>query len=478
MPVKCYTMMERDVPILGDVDVVVVGGGFPGICAAVGAARANAKVAIVERDGMLGGQAAEIYTFGLDGFVDNNGRMFVKGIPWEIVQKTLAEGQSDPAWTDVDYERMELSGIEAEVERFGVSLNPFKSQTYINPNAFRYVLQILLDEEGITAFLESPLIDVMAEGTQVRGIVVQGCYGPFAVAAKIVVDTTPQAAVAALAGKLFPYPEVYTGTHPRVAGVGIHRLIDYIGDNPEDVEVKGVKSNSPKLLKELIDRGMALLMSGFSKTRQRALMADPGYEITGRGEPPTLMFFYDRDGCGTYWVHSSEWGRTRLDDPLRRSRTIAEMRKRQWLTHKLFREYVPGFEQAHLLDIQPHIAMALLQSREPGGLTEYDIPWEHIEEGGELYEDSIARVMGHPDAGQSPSGFQVPLRSLIPRGLSGLLVTGKPACRFLHYHVTNAAIGQAAGVAAAIAANDDVPLRKLPIAKVQGELKRQGAIVF
>ena len=122
--------------------------------------------------------------------------------------------------------------------------------------------------------------------------------------------------------------------------------------------------------------------------------------------------------------------------------------------------------------------MALLRSREPGGFTEYDIPWEHIEKGGEVYEDSIARVMGHPDAGQSPSGFQVPLRSLIPRGLAGLLVTGKPACRFFHYHATNAAIGQAAGVTAAIAANDDVPLRELPVAKVQEELKKQGAIVF
>lgn len=154
------------------------------------------------------------------------------------------------------------------------------------------------------------------------------------------------------------------------------------------------------------------------------------------------------------------------------------MRQRQWLTHKLFREYVPGFERAHLVDIHPHIATALLRSKTPGGFTEYDIPWEHIENNGELYYDSIARVMGHPDAGQSPSGFQVPLRSLIPKGLEGLLVTGKPACRFLHYHATNAAIGQAAGVVAAVAASDTVPLRKLSVAKVQGELKRQGAVVF
>jgi hypothetical protein len=219
-------------------------------------------------------------------------------------------------------------------------------------------------------------------------------------------------------------------------------------------------------------------MSGFRRARQRALADDPAYEITGRGDPPTLMFFYDRDGCGTYWIHSNEWRYTQLDDPFHLSRTTAEMRKRQWLTHKLFREYVPGFERTHLMDIHPHIARALLRSKESGGFTEYDIPKEHIEKDGNLYEDSIARVMGHPDDGQSPSGFQVPLRSLIPKGLEGLLVTGKPACRFLHYHGTNAAIGQAAGVAAAVAAKDGVLLRKLSIEKVQRELKRQGAIMF
>jgi len=160
------------------------------------------------------------------------------------------------------------------------------------------------------------------------------------------------------------------------------------------------------------------------------------------------------------------------------SKTIAETRKQQWLTHRLFREYVPGFERAHLMDVHPHIALALLISQEPGEFTEYDVPWKHVEDGGNLYEDAIARVMGHPDKGQSPHGFQVPYRSLIPKGLEGLLVIGKPACRFFHYHGTNAALGQAAGVAAAVAAKDGVPLRELDVHKVQEELERQGAVVF
>ena len=68
----------------------------------------------------------------------------------------------------------------------------------------------------------------------------------------------------------------------------------------------GVKSNAAEFLEELISRGMALLMRGFTKARQKALADDAAYEITGRGDLPEFVFFYDRDDCGTYWIHSNE----------------------------------------------------------------------------------------------------------------------------------------------------------------------------
>jgi hypothetical protein len=470
-------MPARAVPVLMNVDVVVAGGGFSGVCAAVAAARAGATVALVERDGMLGGQAAEIYTFGLDTVIDNNGRQLIRGLPWEIIQRTVAEGQSDPMWTEVDFRRMESEGIEATMREQGLACT-FKSHQYLNPNAFRYVLQTMVDDEGITTFLESPLGDVTREGDRVTGVVAQGNYGPFAVAGKVVVDTTPHAGVAALAGRPFPHPEAYTGTHPRVAGVRIRRLLEHLCAHPDEVEFVGVESPDLDTLTRLVERGIPLWMKGFREVQQRGMADDPIYEMLGYGDPPYLMFFYDRDGCGTYWVHSNDWTRTMLDDPLHLSRTIAEMRKRQWVTHKLFREYVPGFEQAHLMDIHPHIARALMISRDPGGFTDCDIPWEVIEQGGNVYEDSVARIMGHPDKGQTANGFQLPYRSLLPKGLEGLLVTGKPACRFIHYHSTCAAVGQAAGAAAAVAALDGVLPRGVSVPKVQAELLRQGAVVF
>jgi hypothetical protein len=467
---------------LGRYDVVVAGGGFPGVCAAVAAARAGARVALLERDGTLGGQAAEIYTFGLDGFVDREGRLYAAGIPWEILRRTVAEGQSDSLWDRVDYERMACEGLPAELQRLDPGGEKWDTLflancTYVNPNAFRYVLFRLVDEEGIDLYLEAPLCAALVDHGAVTGVAALGNYGPFALEAQVVVDTTPQAAVAALAGKVFPFPEVYTGTHPRVAGVQIERLFDYLLEHPEDVEWALIDRPERILLERLIRERVPLYMHGFRRLREQAIADDPLYATTGRGEPPGLTFFYDRDGCGTYWIHSAPVRRAMFDDLQGFSRAIAHLRQQQWLTHKFFRDYVPGFAEAHLMDTHPHIARAGFSTPEWRGFSEYYIPWEHIQEGGEYYPDVVARVMGHPNIGQSPRGFQVPLRTLLPKDLEGLLIIGKPACHIFHYHGTQATLGQAAGVIAALAARGGARLRELEVRAVQAELRRQGAVV-
>ena len=75
---------------------------------------------LIERGGMLGGQAAEIYSFGVDAYTDANGRL-IKGIPWEILQRTIAYGQSDPLWEMIDLERMEREGLQSDSRPFSLT---------------------------------------------------------------------------------------------------------------------------------------------------------------------------------------------------------------------------------------------------------------------------------------------------------------------------------------------------------------------
>ena len=471
-----YQMPQQDIPVLLDVDVIVVGGGFPGVCAAVAASRAGAEVALLERDGMLGGQAAEIYTFGLDAVFDEDGHQIIKGLPWEIIQRTVALGHSDSCWSELDFERLEREGYENALGELGRNL-AWKSDTFVDRNDFRHVLQTLIEEAKVTVLIESPLSGAMLEGNRVRGVIAQGAYGPFAVAGTTVVDTTPYAAVAALAGHPFPFPEVYLGTHPHVSGVDIVSLIEYTSEHRDDVSVSGVDKPRVETLLNLVEKGTPLRFRGFGAARTRAIKDDPAYGSTGRGGTAQFVFNYDGDGRGNHWINAKDGRQSRLDDPLHLSRAILEVRRRQWLTHKLFQAYVPGFERAHLEDTHPHIARALLQSREPGGFTDYDVTWKEIESGFTEREDCIVRVMGHPNKGQARGGWQLPYAALLPKGLEGLLVTGKPACRFIHYHGTCAAVGQAAGVAAALAAKQGIDPRQLMAQVVRSELRRQGAVV-
>ena len=105
--------------------------------------------------------------------------------------------------------------------------------------------------------------------------------------------------------------------------------------------------------------------------------------------------------------------------------------------------------------------------------------WGLVKDACALIEEARGRGL-RITADQYPYEFSsgYPYRSLIPKGLEGLVVIGKPACRSLHVHSTNAAAGQAAGVAAAVAVNEGVPLRGVPVDQVQEELRKQGAVVF
>lgn len=83
-----YWEPAREVPVVRDVDVIVVGGGPAGLAAAIAAARAGAKTVLVERFGYLGGTATASLMACINGFrnqVEPDSTQTVRGIAEEIV---------------------------------------------------------------------------------------------------------------------------------------------------------------------------------------------------------------------------------------------------------------------------------------------------------------------------------------------------------------------------------------------------------
>ena len=90
---KTITEPERKIPVVEDVDVLVVGGGLSGASAAVSAARVGANVLLIERGGFLGGVA----TAGLMASVGNkffggDGKLVVGGVALEVIERLVDRG--------------------------------------------------------------------------------------------------------------------------------------------------------------------------------------------------------------------------------------------------------------------------------------------------------------------------------------------------------------------------------------------------
>ncbi len=111
---------------------------------------------------------------------------------------------------------------------------------------------------------------------------------------------------------------------------------------------------------------------------------------------------------------------------------------------------------------------------DPALFTEYDITPAEIATGKSDRQDIIVIIRGHPMSGQNQEGWGIPLQSLIPKDLEGIIVTGKPACRKIHYIASCAKVGEAAGVVAAVAALNHVPVRNVNVETVRKYLKMAG----
>lgn len=424
----------RQIETLMDADVVVVGSGTAGSTAAIAAARSGAKTVLVERFGFLGGTSTQVldtfYGFYTPGSVAYK---VVGGIPDDVVAA--------------------LKGYQAAFER----PNSFGSGTGVtyDPSILKVVWETLAQQAGVQLLFHSFCTDVVMEGDQIRGVIVDGKRGLLKITARVVVDCSGDADVCHWAG--VPY-ERAGEIDPAQTLTTTFRMVNV---DTARAQAFGKKALAQKM-EEAAESG-----------KYRLPRREGSWHVTTQaGVIHTIMTrVADLDGT----------------DPL--ALTAAEIEgRRQALEYTRFlHDCIPGYENAALSWLSHPIGVR--ETRRVYGeyrLTRADCL------SGRKFPDAVgacgAPIEDH-HAGKDtawtylPDGmtYDIPYRTLIPQKVRGLLVAGRcfsathdahASCRSMAQTMT---MGQAAGTAAALAVARDVLPHELEIAPLQERLRQMGA---
>jgi hypothetical protein len=397
----------RHTPVAADVDVLVAGGGPAGVGAALAAAREGAKTLLMERHGMLGG----VWTAGLlNPFFDFNR----KG--W-LVAELIESLKAAAAW------------------------KTWRWSATFDTEVMKRVLEEKFAAAGIEWWYHSMVVDAVVERGRVRGAIIESKSGREAVLAKAVVDCTGDGDVAARAGA--PYD--------------LGRLTDGLMQPLTLMfEIEGIGDFEQKDAFDLYDR-MAGAISGHGLGVKLPIE---------RVNYAPWIITVPRPGAAAV-QHTHVYRVNPLDARALTRATVAARRQAHEAVEVF--KHLPGLERVRLVQTAP--AIGVREARRVRG--HYMLTLEDLQ-AGRRFEDAVtfgafAVDIHEPAPGSGvPSGhhakmkpYEIPYRCLLPQGAGGLLVAGRciSGTHEAHasYRVTGTAMamGQAAGLAAARAVQDN-----------------------
>jgi hypothetical protein len=430
----------RDVPVHAEVDVLVVGGGPAGCAAATAAARLGADVLLVERYGHLGGLATGGLVFWIDRMTDWDGNLVIAGYANDIFERLPADAFDGPG------EELWGSRDPGEVAYWRPRLKAFRETVTWSPTVDPEWLKVahteLLLESGAGLLLHSWMAGTLVEDGRVTGVVFESKQGRRAILARVVVDASGDLDVCARAGVPFE-SDIDTGDVNHClnmawswAGVDMDRWLAFAREQPEEH-------------RDLLKRGTAEL---------------------GYVEPPNTS--WRNDVALFLGPRLSGYSGVDVDDL-----TAVELESRRRMVEHLrwFRAHAPGFEHAWLLASAAQLGIR--HTRRLNGLRKLtSADWK----AGLRHDDEIGVS---PSPGTKFAPVSVPYGSIVSADLENVLAGGRhvacdPSTQSFMREIPQCWLtGQAAGVAAALAAGADVPARDVDVGRVREELRRQGAFL-
>ncbi|WP_029010467.1 FAD-dependent oxidoreductase [Azospirillum halopraeferens] len=456
------TLPPRRATVAGRCDVLVVGGGPAGLGAALGAAQAGADTVLVERYGFLGGNATAALVMPWMSFYTQ------KGSVADTISTSLMPNDHPPG------EAVVGGALATILERLFANhggIRPSLDTGFtvpFDPEVLKVTLQQVLDAAGVRVLLHAFASGVLGDDGHPTGVVFETKSGPVVVEAGTIVDCTGDGDIAALSGCDYEIGREEDGlTQPmtlmfRQAGFRRREFFEYVRANP--TQWRGVHG-----LWNLVAEAAAA--GDLDLPREDILF----FATTHEGEVAL--------NCTrvTGVLGTSVWDLTRAE---------WESRYQMAQIAAFLKERVPGFADSFVT--QSGVAVGVRETRRVVGA--YTMTVDDVLDA-RKFDDAVARGT-YPVDIHNPTGkgtvlrrvkpgewYEIPMRALVPQRVEGVLVAGRciSGTHEAHssYRVTPTcmATGQAAGVCGALAARRRTTARAVPVAAVQRELLRQGALL-